>query len=119
LEIGGIVTANSPIPFNAQHDARASSPSAIFVFCGLPAQTPLSYRRGAIGSDQHKPLRLSGQIVGAFTLRFDIVDVFDTVHEIRDGSGIGVFAPCGAAEVRNDSLDARRWTVVAPGWDRS
>jgi hypothetical protein len=27
------------------------------------------------------------------TLRFDVINVFDTVHEIRDGSGIGVFAP--------------------------
>jgi outer membrane receptor protein involved in Fe transport len=28
-----------------------------------------------------------------FTLRFDVVNVFDTVYQIRDGSGIGVFAP--------------------------
>jgi outer membrane receptor protein involved in Fe transport len=28
-----------------------------------------------------------------FTLRFDVVNVFDTVYEIRDGTGIGVFAP--------------------------
>ncbi len=28
-----------------------------------------------------------------FTLRFDVVNVFDTVYLIRDGSGIGVFAP--------------------------
>ena len=28
-----------------------------------------------------------------FTLRFDVVNVFDEVYEIRDGSGIGVFAP--------------------------
>jgi len=27
------------------------------------------------------------------TVRFDVINVFDTVHEIRDGSGIGVFAP--------------------------
>jgi outer membrane receptor protein involved in Fe transport len=27
------------------------------------------------------------------TLRFDIVNLFDTIYEIRDGSGIGVFAP--------------------------
>jgi outer membrane receptor protein involved in Fe transport len=27
------------------------------------------------------------------TLRFDIVNLFDTVYQIRDGSGIGVFAP--------------------------
>ena len=27
------------------------------------------------------------------TLRFDIVNLFDQVYELRDGSGIGVFAP--------------------------
>ena len=27
------------------------------------------------------------------TVRFDVLNVFDTVYEIRDGSGIGVFAP--------------------------
>lgn len=28
-----------------------------------------------------------------FTLRFDVVNLFDQVYELRDGSGIGVFAP--------------------------
>jgi hypothetical protein len=27
------------------------------------------------------------------TLRFDVVNPFDQIYEIRDGSGIGVFAP--------------------------
>ncbi len=27
------------------------------------------------------------------TVRFDVVNIFDTIYEIRDGSGIGVFAP--------------------------
>jgi len=27
------------------------------------------------------------------TIRFDVINVFDTIHEIRDGTGIGVFAP--------------------------
>jgi outer membrane receptor protein involved in Fe transport len=27
------------------------------------------------------------------SVRFDVVNIFDTVYEIRDGSGIGVFAP--------------------------
>jgi outer membrane receptor protein involved in Fe transport len=27
------------------------------------------------------------------TLRFDVVNVFDSIYQIRDGSGIGVFAP--------------------------
>jgi hypothetical protein len=40
---------------------------------------------------------LSHEFVGLtampFTLRFDVVNVFDTVYQIRSGSGIGVFAP--------------------------
>jgi outer membrane receptor protein involved in Fe transport len=34
------------------------------------------------------------EVAGAkpFTLRFDVVNVFDSIYEIRDGSGIGVFA---------------------------
>ena len=31
--------------------------------------------------------------LGKFTARFDVVNVFDAVYELRDGSGIGVFAP--------------------------
>ena len=27
------------------------------------------------------------------TVRFDVVNAFDTIYQIRDGSGIGVFAP--------------------------
>jgi hypothetical protein len=27
------------------------------------------------------------------TVRFDVVNLFDTVYFIRNGSGIGVFAP--------------------------
>jgi outer membrane receptor protein involved in Fe transport len=27
------------------------------------------------------------------TVRFDVVNLFDTIYQIRDGSGIGVFAP--------------------------
>jgi len=26
-------------------------------------------------------------------MRFDIVNLFDQIYELRDGSGIGVFAP--------------------------
>ena len=28
-----------------------------------------------------------------FTVRFDVVNLFDNIYELRDGSGIGVFAP--------------------------
>jgi outer membrane receptor protein involved in Fe transport len=42
--------------------------------------TGISHEFNAPG---HKPL----------TVRFDIVNVFDNIYQIRDGSGIGVFAP--------------------------
>ncbi len=28
-----------------------------------------------------------------FTIRFDVVNLFDNIYEIRDGTGVGVFAP--------------------------
>jgi outer membrane receptor protein involved in Fe transport len=31
--------------------------------------------------------------VKPITLRFDVVNLFDKTYELRDGSGIGVFAP--------------------------
>ena len=27
------------------------------------------------------------------TVRFDVVNIFDAIYQLRDGSGIGVFAP--------------------------
>jgi len=32
-------------------------------------------------------------VPGSFKIRFDIVNLFDKTYELRDGSGIGVFAP--------------------------
>jgi hypothetical protein len=34
-----------------------------------------------------------GYTMMPFTLRLDVVNIFDTVYQLRDGSGIGVFAP--------------------------
>jgi outer membrane receptor protein involved in Fe transport len=31
--------------------------------------------------------------LGPLTVRFDVVNLFDDIYQIRDGSGIGVFAP--------------------------
>jgi hypothetical protein len=51
----------------------------------LPAYTQVNIglSHDIVLADPKKPL----------TVRFDIVNLFDTVYEIRDGSGIGVFAP--------------------------
>jgi outer membrane receptor protein involved in Fe transport len=42
-------------------------------------------------------LGISHEFTGWFpnptTVRFDIVNLFDDVYEIRDGEGVGVFAP--------------------------
>ncbi len=40
------------------------------------------------------------------TVRFDIVNLFDQIYELRDGTGIGVFAPQYGA--RRDSSQAFR-----------
>jgi outer membrane receptor protein involved in Fe transport len=50
--------------------------------------TPYAVVNGGIAHDFHwspdaKPL----------TVRFDIVNLFDQIYELRDGSGIGIFAP--------------------------
>jgi outer membrane receptor protein involved in Fe transport len=31
--------------------------------------------------------------LGTFKIRFDVVNLFDKIYELRDGSGIGVGAP--------------------------
>jgi outer membrane receptor protein involved in Fe transport len=61
-------------------------------------------RSGFANTDHNAPygqvnLGLSHEFAGSgwngkpVTVRFDVVNLFDTVYEIRDGSGIGVFAP--------------------------
>jgi len=30
---------------------------------------------------------------GPLTLRFDVINVFDKIYQIRSGTGVGVFAP--------------------------
>ena len=44
---------------------------------------PRASRTNIFSRDRTKPT----------TLRFDVVNLFDKIYEIRDGSGIGVFAP--------------------------
>jgi outer membrane receptor protein involved in Fe transport len=34
------------------------------------------------------------------TVRFDIVNVFDQIYELRNGTGVGVFAPGGSSSKR-------------------
>ena len=52
------------------------------------------------------------------TVRFDVVNLFDSIYLIRDGSGIGVFAPQygprGAAAVRTRSQARRPWRRQRP-----
>jgi hypothetical protein len=36
---------------------------------------------------------ITHEFLGRNTLRFDAVNVFDTIYQIRSGTGIGVFAP--------------------------
>jgi outer membrane receptor protein involved in Fe transport len=50
--------------------------------------------------------KLSGR--RQFKLRFDVVNLFDQVYELRDGSGIGVGAP---------QFGARRGVYVGAAYD--
>jgi hypothetical protein len=43
------------------------------------------------------------------TVRFDVVNLFDTIYEIRDGSGIGVFAPSAAGPLCRRVAEALTW----------
>jgi outer membrane receptor protein involved in Fe transport len=47
------------------------------------AQVNLGIKREFLLPNDPKPM----------TIRFDVVNLFDSIYEIRDGSGIGVFAP--------------------------
>jgi outer membrane receptor protein involved in Fe transport len=48
------------------------------------------YATANLGIVQELPTMPGGKPI---TLRFDIVNLFDKIYELRDGSGIGVFAP--------------------------
>jgi hypothetical protein len=48
-----------------------------------------SYTQVNLGVSHDFPLAGSGPL----TARFDLINAFDKVYEIRNGSGIGVFAP--------------------------
>ena len=47
---------------------------------------------GTINLALQRNLKIS-QVPGSFKIRFDIVNLFDEIYELRDGSGIGVGAP--------------------------
>ncbi len=47
------------------------------------------------------------------TIRFDVVNLFDSIYEIRDGSGIGVFAPQSVRDVVSSSAFRRRYESSA------
>ncbi|WP_051335457.1 TonB-dependent receptor [Methylocapsa acidiphila] len=49
------------------------------------------YAQVNLGVSHEFPIQEVG--VGPLTLRFDVINLFDRVYEVRDGSGIGVFAP--------------------------
>ena len=66
--------------------APANYPTASCPIPCTPRLMPYSipaWRTTSIGRSDAKPL----------TVRFDVVNLFDQIYELRDGSGIGVFAP--------------------------
>ncbi len=37
--------------------------------------------------------RFDNRVTSPYEVRLDVINLFDRVYEIRDGSGVGVFAP--------------------------
>ena len=48
---------------------------------------------GQVNLGLSKEFKDAGWDAKPVTVRFDVVNLFDTIYEIRSGSGIGVFAP--------------------------
>jgi len=90
------------------HDQRVTaSTGASYTWNDWKAAADLLYgsglRRGFVNTKSvpdYTTVNLSLQrnfkipkVPGSFKIRFDITNLFDEVYELRDGSGIGVFAP--------------------------
>ena len=90
------------------HDQRVTaSTGASYAWMNWKASADLLYgsglRRGFVNTKSvpdYTTVNLSLQrnfkipkVPGSFKIRFDITNLFDEVYELRDGSGIGVFAP--------------------------
>jgi outer membrane receptor protein involved in Fe transport len=73
----------------------------------LPLATPITFPDGsqltAIPNGGHTPgyvqvnlslsHRFDNVVTGPYEVRLDVINLFDRAYEIRDGSGVGVFAP--------------------------
>ena len=57
-------------------------------FANTQKNPPLqTFNVSAVAPDSSSPQKT------AVNIRFDVVNIFDTIYELRDGSGIGVGAP--------------------------
>ena len=73
----------------------------------LPLNTPITYADGSVLSAIPNGLELPSYVqvnlssshkfdhtpVGSLEIRFDVINLFDEVYQIRNGTGVGVFAP--------------------------
>ena len=73
-------TGNCPPIFSTAADCGAALPT--------PRAFPITERSTFASADLKIP-----NMPGSFKIRFDVVNLFDEVYELRDGSGIGVGAP--------------------------
>ena len=83
----------------------ATAPASARAWCTAAGCAPISCCRtgSSIPNGDHVPpyatvnVGISHEIKQPdgkpVTVRFDVVNVFDTVYQIRNGSGVGVFAP--------------------------
>ena len=73
----------------------------------LPLKTPIAFPDGsvltAIPNGEELPAytqvnlsrsrRFDNVVTGPYAVRLDVINLFDRVYQIRNGSGVGVFAP--------------------------
>ena len=88
---------------NTDHAQQwTGSAGASYLWQGTRFSASMVYGSGFANTDHVAPyatanIGISNEIAvpgeKPITVRFDVVNVFDTVYELRDGSGIGVFAP--------------------------
>ena len=82
--------------FTDHAQIQTASAGASFRFCGRMAETYeawSSWCGTGISADAGISRQFSMPDGKPVTLRFDVVNLLDTIYELRNGTGIGLFAP--------------------------
>lgn len=91
-------TASAGAFWNFKDGALAGSTAGVDVLYGSGLRTDAAVPNGAALPDYVQvnltaAKKLDLPVAGRIELRFDVINLFDKVYEIRDGTGVGVGAP--------------------------